>query len=202
MLVLTFAGGLPVFHLYTSPWLPCKPQSGMSAVPGPSRPTTTTPLLASPRGVHQPRDLSAVRYHSLPSLGRLPSKRHRHVPHVQVIPCVLLGAVFVFAVVIAWDVSSYGKCYFRPLCRILGDGNESMREVWWKNSGPYATWKPVGPGGGRNGLPRGCEIDQVNVVRGAKAMLEFGSAWTAKADPDSYIVILHDTQRLTVAGGY
>lgn len=136
----------------------------MSAVPGTSRPSSTTPLLASPRPRSaQPRDLSAVRYHTLPSLDRLPAKRRR-TPHVQFVPFLLASAVFVFVCCIAWDVSTYGNCYFKPLCRILGDGSESMKEVWWINSGPYATWKSVGPGGGRTGLPRGCEIDQVNVV--------------------------------------
>ena len=81
-------------------------------------------------------------------------------------PFILAATVFVFVFFVAWDVSTYGNCYFKPLCRILGDGSESLREVWWMNSGPYATWKAVGPGGGRTGLPRGCEIDQVNVVRG------------------------------------
>lgn len=137
----------------------------MSAIPGPSRPNPTTPLLASPRGATSlPRDLSAVRYHTLPSLDRLPSKRRRHTPHIQFIPFILAGSVFLLVLLIAWDVSSFGNCYFKPLCRMLGDGSLNSREVWWMNSGPYAPWKPVGPGGGRRGLPRGCEIDQVNVV--------------------------------------
>lgn len=136
----------------------------MSNAPGPSRPNATTNLLASPRpGASKYRDPSAVRYGSLPSLGRLPAKRRR-TPHIQFVPFLLASSVFIFVIFIAWDVSTYGNCYFKPVCRILGDGSESMREVWWINSGPYAPWKPVGPGGGSRNLPRGCQIDQVNVV--------------------------------------
>jgi hypothetical protein len=40
-----------------------------------------------------------------------------------------------------------------------------MKDVWWRNSGPYAPYHALGTGGGRTGLPRGCEVDQVNVVR-------------------------------------
>ena len=136
----------------------------MSNAPGPSRPSATTPLLASPRpGASTYRDPSVVRYQSLPSLGRLPHKRRR-TPHIQLVPFLLTFTVFVFVILIAWDVSAFGNCYFKPLCRILGDGCENLREVWWINSGPYAPWKAVGPGGGNRGLPRGCQIDQVNVV--------------------------------------
>jgi hypothetical protein len=140
------------------------PMPGMNSAPGPSRPSITTPLLASPR--HRPenrRDPSTLRYNSLPSLRHLPSKRRR-TPHVQFVPLLIIGPVLVFVLFIAWDVSSYGKCYFRPLCRVLGDGNETKKDVWWRNSGPYAPYRSLGPGGGRTGLPRGCEIDQVNVV--------------------------------------
>jgi len=137
----------------------------MNSAPGPSRPSITTPLLASPR--HRPdnrRDPSTLRYNSLPSLDHLPSKRRR-TPHVQFVPFLIIGPILVFVLFIAWDVSSYGNCYFRPLCRILGDGSETKKDVWWRNSGPYAPYRSLGSGGGRTGLPRGCEIDQVNVVR-------------------------------------
>jgi hypothetical protein len=136
----------------------------MSAAPGPSRPSITTPLLASPQ--HRPgntRDPSVLRYHSLPSLDHLPHKRRR-TPHVQLVPLLMIGPLLIFVFFVAWDVSSYGNCYFRPLCRALGNGSETTKDVWWRNSGPYAPWKSLGPGGGRTGLPRGCEIDQVNVV--------------------------------------
>jgi hypothetical protein len=136
----------------------------MSAAPGPSRPSVTTPLLASPH--HRPlntRDPSTLRYHSLPSLDRLPAKRRR-TPHVQFVPLLLVAPILLFVIFVAWDVSSYGNCYFRPLCRALGDGNGSLKDVWWRNAGPYAPWRSLGTGGGRTGLPRGCEIDQVNVV--------------------------------------
>jgi len=136
----------------------------MNSAPGPSRPSITTPLLASPRHrPHNRRDPSTLRYNSLPSLQYLPSKRRR-TPHVQSIPLLIIGPVLVFVLFVAWDVSSYGNCYFKPLCRVLGDGNETKKDVWWRNSGPYAPYRSLGPGGGRTGLPRGCEIDQVNVV--------------------------------------
>jgi hypothetical protein len=64
---------------------------------------------------------------------------------------------------IAWDVSSYGDCYFQSLCNALGDGTRLDR-VWWENSGAYAPWRSGGPGGGKRGLPRGCEINQVTLV--------------------------------------
>jgi hypothetical protein len=104
-----------------------------------------------------------LRYHSLPSLERLPHKRRR-TPHIQLVPLLLVGPLLLFVFFVAWDVSSYGNCYFRPLCRALGNGSETTKEIWWRNSGPYAPWKSLGPGGGRSGLPRGCEIDQVNVA--------------------------------------
>jgi hypothetical protein len=160
---------------------------GMNSAPGPSRPSITTPLLASPR--HRPenrRDPSTLRYNSLPSLRHLPSKRRR-TPHVQFVPLLIIGPVLVFVLFIAWDVSSYGKCYFRPLCRVLGDGNETKKDVWWRNSGPYAPYRSLGPGGGRTGLPRGCEIDQVNVV--GRTINVQGSALTV-----SYTDIQLDTQ--------
>lgn len=144
----------------------------MNSAPGPSRPSVTTPLLASPR--HRPenrRDPSTLRYNSLPSLEHLPSKRRR-TPHVQFIPLLVIGPILIFFLFVAWDVSSYGKCYFRPLCRVLGDGNETKKDVWWRNSGPYAPYRSLGPGGGRTGLPRGCEIDQVNVVRETNTSVE------------------------------
>jgi hypothetical protein len=159
---------------------------GMNSAPGPSRPSITTPLLASPR--HRPenrRDPSTLRYNSLPSLRHLPSKRR--TPHVQFVPLLIIGPVLVFVLFIAWDVSSYGKCYFRPLCRVLGDGNETKKDVWWRNSGPYAPYRSLGPGGGRTGLPRGCEIDQVNVV--GRTINVQGSALTV-----SCIDIQLDTQ--------
>jgi hypothetical protein len=160
---------------------------GMNSAPGPSRPSITTPLLASPR--HRPenrRDPSTLRYNSLPSLRHLPSKRRR-TPHVQFVPLLIIGPVLLFVLFIAWDVSSYGKCYFRPLCRVLGDGNETKKDVWWRNSGPYAPYRSLGPGGGRTGLPRGCEIDQINVVGGTINVQ--GSALTV-----SYTDIQLDTQ--------
>jgi len=78
---------------------------------------------------------------------------------------------------------------------VLGDGNETKKDVWWRNSGPYAPYRSLGPGGGRTGLPRGCEIDQVNVVGHLYPVL--GSALTV-----SYTDIQLDTLLPMVGSDY
>jgi len=63
----------------------------------------------------------------------------------------------------AWDISDYGNCYFKSLCKVLGSG-EDLDEIFYQNAGAYAPWRSRGPGGGKKGLPRGCEINQVTLV--------------------------------------
>ncbi|EIW73298.1 hypothetical protein TREMEDRAFT_67315 [Tremella mesenterica DSM 1558] len=63
-------------------------------------------------------------------------------------------------VLVVWDVSPVGNCVLRPLCRALGEGR-GKEEVWWRNAGAYAPYRPLGEG--RERLPRGCELDQVTI---------------------------------------
>jgi hypothetical protein len=120
--------------------------------------TATTPLLPSSREI-SPR----------PPLARDPStfravRRRRGTPPVHLLPALVTITVFILVCFAAWDVSSYGKCYFTPLCRILGDGQDGLEEIYGRNSGAYGPWRSHGPGGGKLGLPRGCEINQVSIV--------------------------------------
>ncbi len=130
----------------------------MSSIP---RATSTTPLLAPSRG---PSPQPPSRSHSLLPI-RQRQRQRRRTPPIHILPALLTLTLFALVAFIAWDVSSFGNCYFAPLCRTLGDGKERIDEVWWRNAGAYAPWRSLGTGGGRGGLPRGCEIDQVTVVR-------------------------------------
>ena len=136
-----------------------------SSLPGP---TASTPLLQahatnssyndgsrahSPNPPFRPNSLSPFR------------RRRRSSPPIQLLPTITVVLLFVGVAFIAWDVSSFGNCYFKPLCRALGSGRFRDEEVWWRNAGAYAPWRSRGDGGGKRGLPRGCEIDQVNIVR-------------------------------------
>ncbi|WWD05867.1 hypothetical protein V865_003951 [Kwoniella europaea PYCC6329] len=94
-----------------------------------------------------------------------PRRRHkrngRHpVPVFSIIFTLILLLIVAF---LAWDVSSYGHCYVTPLCRALS-GRNGLEQTWWRNQGPYAPFRPLGPGGGKKGLPKGCEISQVTVL--------------------------------------
>ncbi|GFZ50736.1 hypothetical protein JCM24511_08494 [Saitozyma sp. JCM 24511] len=123
-----------------------------------SRPTSPS---HSPSASPSPAPYGSTR--PRPSLS--PFRRHRRrTPPIHAFPAVLAVLLFAAVAFVAWDVSSIGRCYFKPLCRILGDSAVSAEEIWWRNAGAYAPWRSRGDGGGRKGLPRGCEIDQVNIL--------------------------------------
>lgn len=128
------------------------------------RVTSTTPLLPSSQSrstsPRAPRDPSQTRFLPLKHL----AFRRRRTPPVQVVPAIITSILLIALIFTAWDISSYGQCYFRPLCRMLGTGMTAREEVWWMNAGPYAPRRSLGEGGGKKGLPRGCEVDQVTVV--------------------------------------
>lgn len=128
----------------------------MSTTP---RPTSTTPLLANAS--------SSPSNSSRPPPRRSRSSQHRRSrkgPHIQLIPAAVLCTLLALAALAIWDVSSLGKCYFRPLCRLLGDDQNDKDIVWWRNAGAYAPWRASGKEGGRRGLPKGFEINQVSIV--------------------------------------
>lgn len=153
----------------------------MSSAPGP---TSRTPLLAAQQSAQQAssqattststpatrptRSLSPspanVRPSHSPNVSFIRRRRRKRSPQVHTFPAVVTTAILAFVIFVAWDVSSYGNCYFRSLCSALGEG-ERLDSVWWENSGAYAPWRSGGPGGGKRGLPRGCEINQVTLVR-------------------------------------
>ncbi|ORY34332.1 histidine phosphatase superfamily [Naematelia encephala] len=129
-----------------------------SVLPGPS---STTPLLTS----YHSRSRSPSPNPTTPthlSLGRL--RRRRAAPPIHYLPAVLLFSILAFFSFIVWDISSIGNCYIEPLCRILGEGREGVSDVWWRNGGAYSPRRAMGPGGGSKNLPRGCSIDQVNIL--------------------------------------
>ncbi|KAK4686161.1 hypothetical protein P7C73_g3973, partial [Tremellales sp. Uapishka_1] len=123
-----------------------------------SRPTSTTPLLPHSRSPSPRPDYT--RSQSVQPLRR----RRRSTPPIHVFPAALAFCLFMVVAFVAWDVSSLGNCYVKPLCDLLGDGMEKKEDIWWRNAGPYAPWRSLGPAGGRKGLPRGCEIDQVTIL--------------------------------------
>jgi hypothetical protein len=140
--------------------------SAMSTVPVNSR----TPLLvgATQRASsHSPGPADRPPNPTNLSTYRL-SKRRRRSPPIQTIPAFITVTILLFVAFIAWDVSSIGNCYFAPLCKLLGEGGERVQDVWWRNAGAYAPWRSLGPGGGHRGLPRGCEINQVTLVRASR----------------------------------
>ncbi|ODN97157.1 hypothetical protein I350_08137 [Cryptococcus amylolentus CBS 6273] len=114
-------------------------------------PTATTPLLSS-RASSQ-------------SLHRLLNRRRRARQNsiLHFLPIIFPVLLFAAVAFLAWDVSSFGNCYFQPLCRLLGDGR-GVEEGWWRNQGPYAPYRRMGKGGAVVGLPRGCEVDQVTLL--------------------------------------
>ncbi|KAL7420830.1 hypothetical protein Q5752_004783 [Cryptotrichosporon argae] len=119
----------------------------MSRPPGP---TQITPLL--------PRRVLSLS----PSPARLSRRRRRRSPPLHLVPALLTSVILALVVFAAWDVSSLGSCYVRPLCRLLGHGEVEM--VWRRNAAAYAPWVSLGPGGGKKGLPRGCDVDQVTIL--------------------------------------
>ena len=133
--------------------------------------TSTTPLLEavssrsrspSPR----PRAFSPNLRRSSssePLLGEY-VRRRRRSPRRYVHPALITVVLVALIALVTWDVSPIGRCYLRPLCRAL-NRKDPMAEVYWRNAGPYAPWKSLGAGGGPKGLPRGCKLDQVNLVR-------------------------------------
>ena len=129
----------------------------------PSRPPYPSQLSTSsnppPESYTEPPSRATSPYPSRPY-----RKRRRRTPPLPVLPTVVLltcAALLVFA---AWDVSSVGNCYFPSICRALGKGKGRKDEVYARNTGAYAPYVSQGPGGGRVNLPRGCEINQVNIV--------------------------------------
>lgn len=169
------AGSLLSLHLLTSQ----STRSNMpSAIPGP---TASTPLLqahaasssaarraASPSSSRSPSPSPSRRPDLLPPpspvLGPRRRRRRTPTPRAPLVPAlIILGTVAVIAFV-AWDVSSLGGCYFPSVCRALGKGKGRKEDVWQRNVGPYAPYRAQGEGGGKRNLPRGCEINQVNVV--------------------------------------
>ncbi|ORX34649.1 histidine phosphatase superfamily [Kockovaella imperatae] len=91
-------------------------------------------------------------------------RRRQRTPIAAFFPAFVTIVLLGFASFAAWDVSSAGNCWIEPLCRILGSGDR-LENVWWRNSGAYAPWKSLGPGGGKRGLPRGCKVNQVTVLQ-------------------------------------
>ena len=143
----------------------------MSSAPNP---TSRTPLLAahasaqqssrSSRGLSPDPQSRFRRTTSQFSPNRHRRRgRRRKSPPIHFVPALLVSTVLASVLFLAWDVSSYGKCYFSSLCRIIGSG-EDKDDVFFLNSGAYAPWRSGGQGGGKRGLPRGCEINQVTLV--------------------------------------
>ena len=125
--------------------------------PPSSRLDTSVPRPSYPRAPSSFR--SDHSYQAIPA-----SKRRRHkTPRGHFLPALLTVIVISLAAFVAWDVSSLGNCWLKPLCRVLGD-RERREMVWWRNSGTLAPWRSKGQGGGKRGLPRGCTINQVTVV--------------------------------------
>ena len=124
-----------------TPLLASRFENSYSPSPGPSRPFSSR---AVPSSLHVLR-------------------RRRHST-IHFLPAFFTFVLLFIVAFLAWDVSSFGNCYFAPVCRMLGDGRERMGSVWWRDAGAYAPWKSLGSGGGKRGLPRGCEINQVNLV--------------------------------------
>jgi hypothetical protein len=143
-----------------------------------ARPGTTasTPLLHAQAGPSNLRPIPgspAISYTGTlpdPSSGRprflspLAHRRRKASPITRVVPGIFLLAVFTTFIFAAWDVSSVGGCYVPWLCKIMGKGKWRDDEVYWRNTGPYAPFRSMGTGGGQINLPRGCVIDQVNIV--------------------------------------
>lgn len=123
------------------------------------RPTSTTPLLGDAR-----RSPSEANRPSPSRLGSSHRRRRGRAPHIQTFPAIVLCTLLILAGLAIWDVSPLGDCYFKPLCKILGDTWDEKDSVWWRNAGAYAPWRANGPGGGRRGLPQGCEVGQVTIV--------------------------------------
>ena len=99
-----------------------------------------------------------------PSSSARPFRRRRRTPALPLLPTIALLTCAALLVFTAWDVSSIGNCYFPSICKALGKGKGRKDEVYQRNTGAYAPYTPQGAGGGRVNLPRGCEINQVNVV--------------------------------------
>ena len=132
------------------------PESQASSSSSPSRHQAYT--------FHIPRSPSRLRpplepelsYQSIPSrshsYSRAPRLRKRRLrtPVAAFFPAVITVVLLALASFAAWDVSSLGKCWLAPLCRVLGDG-ERLAEVWRRNTGAYAPWTSVGEGGGKRG---------------------------------------------------
>ncbi|WRT63672.1 uncharacterized protein IL334_000595 [Kwoniella shivajii] len=95
----------------------------------------------------------------------LPRHRHRrHQKHrVPVFSIVFTLSALICVAFLAWDVSSFGYCYVTPLCRALS-GSKGLEQLWWRNQGPCAPFRSQGLGGGKRGLPKGCEISQVTIL--------------------------------------
>lgn len=144
-----------------------------SSYPGP---TASTPLLHAQAGPSHLRpgpaspalsytdSLDPSASQARPLLSPLSKRRRKASPIVRVLPGILILAIFTAFVFVAWDVSSVGACYVPWLCRILGKSKWRDDEVFWRNTGAYAPFRSRGTGGGQINLPRGCVIDQVNVV--------------------------------------
>lgn len=151
-----------------------------SAIPGP---TASTPLLqaqaasssAAARRSPSPSPSQSHRqsYHTPPSPLLLPRRRRRRspTPRFPLVPTIVIFGTFALIAFAAWDVSSIGNCYFPGLCRALGKGKGIKEDVWQRNIGSYAPYRSQGEGGGKHNLPRGCEINQVNIVSLAKDAL-------------------------------
>ena len=142
-------------------------------------PNSRTPLLAAqvssqrPSSSRSPRNQSPnpqarIRQSSQfsPNRNRRRGQR-RKSPPIQLAPALAALGILAFFLFMAWDVSRYGNCYFDSLCRALGTG-EDLDDIFFQNAGAYAPWRSGGPGGGKRGLPRGCEINQVTVVSASR----------------------------------
>ncbi|KAK1926180.1 histidine phosphatase superfamily [Papiliotrema laurentii] len=142
----------------------------MSFLPAPN---SRTPLLAAHSSAQPSSSQSrssrarspnpSARPILVPTVSHAGRTRRKRSPNHRTVPAILIFVLVGLTAMIAWDVSSYGDCYFQSLCNALGDGTRLDR-VWWENSGAYAPWRSGGPGGGKRGLPRGCEINQVTLL--------------------------------------
>lgn len=104
-------------------------------------------------------------------------RRRRRTPALPLLPTVALLTCAALLVFTAWDVSSIGNCYFPSICKALGKGKGRKDEVYQRNTGAYAPYTAQGAGGGRVNLPRGCEINQVNIVSEVDMLYLVRAGW-------------------------
>lgn len=132
-------------------------------------PTSRTPLLprASTSDIRQSprRGSRATPAPSIATNTPGTSRHRRRAPPVHYLPAAFALFLFVLATVAAWDIS-VGACALPWLCRLLGGVQEPLDAVWARNTGAYAPWRSrAAVPASLAGLPRGCAVDQVTIVR-------------------------------------